>query len=961
MPATALKNTTGTWKDPVEAIFLDGLVNTLAEYLDGKLPREASGDFERLVADCPVLREEATACLEIQKLEQEATADVKFSTLDRIRRLAAITEARANSVSAAAAPIRNEAGTPSAVATDFAAPRVQSSGDTLYSGSSSANTIYGSAPALANTSLQRGISLAQQGNYLAAITEFNTVLRSDPTQAAALRARGDAYRDMGDCHRAAADYTAALALGSEDPGLLISRGQSRQFLGQHAAAIADFTQALECSPNSIPAFNHRGQSHEALGQLDQAIVDYSAALSIDPRNAWALQARGQALLSGRKLNEAFADFEELVRQRPRFAVAYALRADARRAKGDLDRAIDDYTEALSLDPRHLPSLIERGLAWRQKGRFERAITDFTSALVVEPRHALVHDHRGMAFRQQGENAKALADFDRAIELDPSQPHFYNHRGNIQFTLGALDAAVADYSRALELKPQFANCLINRGNALFQRGEYSASVKDYAAAIEQDPKLPRAWLNRGMALLRVGQSEAAIADCSEAIARDAKMAQAWCYRGVAQLAIGQREKAIEDLSEAIKLDPKMALAFNERGQARTRGGMFHDALADHSAAIRLEPENSLWHANRALVWQSLEDHERALADYAAAVTLDLKYLAAYAAARARWHESQGQHRFAAADAILALRVDPDNPALARLRETATLAAKPTFDQETPAGIAPVKSVPVATVVVPAAELAIEDDSILADDVSRRRQSRKELGSQIWASETGSQAAAGALNGMINRRRANTEEPLLTLSPEVAPAASAPLKPFTGPSAPERRPRTPSFESHPKSRGYSPTLAIPSISPNARVSIAAGLVIAASLLAAFMFWPSHGESARAMVVAAVPASELVVEFAKDTASANGKYAGQLVTVRGKVQEVVTTKGRPRVVLAGANQVSWSVECSFAQRDAMGQVTPGQDVTLTGTVELRTSFKSHVQLYSCQWGELESSRVAIAGKTP
>ena len=140
----------------------------------------------------------------------------------------------------------------------------------------------------------------------------------------------------------------------------------------------------------------------------------------------------------------------------------------------------------------------------------------------------------------------------------------------------------------------------------------------------------------------------------------------------------------------------------------------------------------------------------------------------------------------------------------------------------------------------------------------------------------------------------------------------------------------------------------------------LTLAACLAIALVFRPARAEEeAQAAVVTTIAAPELVSEFAQNMPEANQKYAGQLLAIKGKVQEIARAKGRQRIVLFGANGVPWSVECTFHQEESLSEVHRGKEVVVTGTVELRTSGRSHLKLYACRWGEFAGRQVALTGQ--
>lgn len=68
------------------------------------------------------------------------------------------------------------------------------------------------APQTAGAFLDRGITLANQGEYESAIADFTEAVRLNPNYVAAYNNRGNAYKDKEDYDRAIVDYEAALRI-----------------------------------------------------------------------------------------------------------------------------------------------------------------------------------------------------------------------------------------------------------------------------------------------------------------------------------------------------------------------------------------------------------------------------------------------------------------------------------------------------------------------------------------------------------------------------------------------------------------------------------------------------------------------------------------------------------------------------------------------------------------------------
>lgn len=124
---------------------------------------------------------------------------------------------------------------------------------------------------------QRGVTLARQGEYQAALAAFTRAIRRDPTYV-------DAF------HNRALVYTA---------------------LGNLGAAASDFGKVLEIRPEFVEGYIRQASLHTAMNDHDQAIADLTKALEIDPRCAKAYFRRSLAYYTKGAYREAWDDVHRI--------------------------------------------------------------------------------------------------------------------------------------------------------------------------------------------------------------------------------------------------------------------------------------------------------------------------------------------------------------------------------------------------------------------------------------------------------------------------------------------------------------------------------------------------------------------------------------------------------------------------------------------------------------------------
>jgi tetratricopeptide (TPR) repeat protein len=139
-------------------------------------------------------------------------------------------------------------------------------------------------------------SLADQGNYVAAIEELNHAIALRPDYPEAYNNRGVYHKMQGNYRKAIADYTRSLDLDNPEPYKPYnSRGIARTKLDDWKGAIDDFSSALRANPRYGYSLSWRAVAYEHLGNFDAAIADYEAYLALDgdisPRQATPEQLR----------------------------------------------------------------------------------------------------------------------------------------------------------------------------------------------------------------------------------------------------------------------------------------------------------------------------------------------------------------------------------------------------------------------------------------------------------------------------------------------------------------------------------------------------------------------------------------------------------------------------------------------------------------------------------------------
>ena len=219
----------------------------------------------------------------------------------------------------------------------------------------------------AATHLQRGISLAGEGNLQGAIAEHEAALARDPKLAQAHANLISLYGRAGNWDKVDEHYRATVALGFSladahyDYGVLL--GQQQKWEQAEEA----YRKAIEVNPLHVSAHNNLGQLLERRQLFDAAATEYARALDAQPTFRLARFNLGRMQIALGHLDQAIATLDKLREPvdeaTPRYLFALST---AHVRAGHRDEGVKWATTArqlaLQYGQRELADTIERDLA-----------------------------------------------------------------------------------------------------------------------------------------------------------------------------------------------------------------------------------------------------------------------------------------------------------------------------------------------------------------------------------------------------------------------------------------------------------------------------------------------------------------------------------------------------------------------------------------------------------------------
>jgi tetratricopeptide (TPR) repeat protein len=129
----------------------------------------------------------------------------------------------------------------------------------------------------------RGITLAKEGQYEAAIAQFTRAFQRSPVFAEAYYNRGLVDLAIGQLGQAISDFTKAVEIKPAFTEGYLSRASIYAVMGQYEEAILDFTKIIENNPDAVEIYFKRSLAYYAHGEYNRAWDDVHKIQSLDLR------------------------------------------------------------------------------------------------------------------------------------------------------------------------------------------------------------------------------------------------------------------------------------------------------------------------------------------------------------------------------------------------------------------------------------------------------------------------------------------------------------------------------------------------------------------------------------------------------------------------------------------------------------------------------------------------------
>jgi tetratricopeptide (TPR) repeat protein len=283
--------------------------------------------------------------------------------------------------------------------------------------------------------LQKGISLYQQGQYAAALTEIEPVVVKEPANATAYRLIGlcrlqlKKYDTAIDSLKKARELTLAQEK-QEDPTARTALARAYFYSEKYAEAVPELEFVVK-QPKVDPAFYYLlGFAHYRSNNEESALTALNKAVELNDKDLDSWRLLAEILISRVTANPADAGLTAKAT-----AAAQKVKVlDGTPAGGgalgrlyvairQFAKAVPELDAAVTAKPDDLVALFNLGLALSRSNQYDRAAAALEKLAIKTPSELSVFRELGYVYERAGKFAKALAAYESADKLAQGQDDF----------------------------------------------------------------------------------------------------------------------------------------------------------------------------------------------------------------------------------------------------------------------------------------------------------------------------------------------------------------------------------------------------------------------------------------------------------------------------------------------------------------------------------------------------------
>lgn len=428
----------------------------------------------------------------------------------------------------------------------------------------------------------------------------------------------------------------------------------------------------------MDAEHHVERAHELYdaGRWDEAETELRRALFLNPYQAeWHFNLGLTLEAAGRHVDAASAFercFELHTADSDRDANSALLVGVNLLRAGQFEASLRWLDRAGEIEPMSVAPFVHRVEALAELGRTDEAEEAFYLGQQIDPEHPELYASMATVLSARGDHERAVWCLREAARLDPELPRVRARLARAYADSGRLERARQLYVRELRDDPGDVDTLLDLGELLMDMHRLGESGEKFRRVLEIEPDHPDAHHLLGELAEREGRTPDALVQYDVVLRLDPsypgarrRLAKVMLDRGREEDLPRVRDLLRREFREAAA-EPKSAPAeFEDLGRLMLDSGVPADAIKAYRELLLRQPGNHRGHHGMSVallevgrITDGIDEARRALALQPRFVpamhNLALAHLREHRWVRARYWVRQ------------ALRIEPDDPALRRLR-------------------------------------------------------------------------------------------------------------------------------------------------------------------------------------------------------------------------------------------------------------------------------------------------------
>ena len=387
--------------------------------------------------------------------------------------------------------------------------------------------------------------------------------------------RGLTMAHNGNCEAAVVDLKAVIALAPGNQLALNTIGVCETRLGHPERATDSFQRVVNLAPNDWRGWSNLGANYLALSKLDLAVAAFRRAIKLEPGAASEWVNLAHALELQGKDEDAFRALDRAQRLNQQ------------------DSKIKGAWQALS-----------EKLATRAADQIEAKKFEVAKALLLGVRRPLGtsaswNNLLGYAEFRLGEAGPALEHLQKAVHIEPDSEDFLLDLGEYLLVHRAYDAAEKFFEEGLRRSPN--SLRIQFGLAIVYQLEkrHDKAISSLKALVASQPEFEPAYGALGRSFERTLQWEEMIDLGKSLRVRKESSALAWHLIGAGLLGRAAHDPAsLKEASLALEksllLNPASSDTHFFLGKAYDQEGNSEKAIGELRQTLRLDPEHESAH-------------------------------------------------------------------------------------------------------------------------------------------------------------------------------------------------------------------------------------------------------------------------------------------------------------------------------------------------------------------------------